>query len=312
MTPNVPYDLVHNIPALIERFLEAMVAERGASENTIVSYRHDLEALQQHLTTLSATEINEAVCSSFLRGSPSLSSPTLARRFSALNQFFTFLMSEQIITENPLGSLDRPKAARRLPGVLTLEEVLRLIEAAQRLPGQDGLRAVAILELFYASGLRVSELVSLPRNALILHKGLMVRGKGQKDRFVPLHKEAQDAVMRYEATLPPLSLVTSKISTPWLFPSRKNPGCHITRRRCGQILKSLAIEAQIPPEKVHPHALRHAFATHLLEGGVNLVILQKLLGHSNIATTEIYTHVSSAHTRKALESAHPLTPSEKR
>jgi integrase/recombinase XerD len=287
---------------LIESFLEMMTAERGAARNTILSYTRDLEEAAAFLKRRKATfetagrDALEAYAASL--GKAGLSPRTVARRLSSLRQFFHFLYTENIRADNPATLLDSPRQPGRLPKSLTADNVTALIAAARA--GGD-VRLIAMLELLYASGLRVSELVTLPARALE-RKGaqsfafLTVRGKGGKERMVPLHDAAVDALMGYMAVRP---------ESKWLFPSRGKEG-HITRQRFGQMLKDLAIEAGLDPENISPHTLRHSFASHLLAGGADLRVIQELLGHADISTTQIYTHVEQERLTKLVTRHHPL------
>lgn len=299
---------------LIETFLDMMGAERGASRNTLAAYARDLadchaslvrhgsntvscgsEDLRRHLSSLADA---------------GLSGSSQARKLSALRQFFGFLYREGIRPDDPSAALDSPKRGRPLPKILSRDDVGRLIDAARRRAEKnaEGERLICIVEMLYASGLRISELVGLPLSATKSRNDvLFVKGKGGKERLVPLNDEAQDAIREYlsvrETFLP--QGAARKAAERFLFPSRAADG-HLTRRRCHQMLKELAAEAGIDPAKLSPHVLRHAFATHLLEGGADLRSVQAMLGHADIATTQIYTHVADERLRKTLETAHPL------
>ena len=316
----LPRDGAH----LIENFLGMMSAERGASANTLAAYRRDLLDFGASLArsrmdfrSASAAEVKRYLASLSAR-----SAATQARRLSTLRQFYSFLYAEGIRADDPTSTVDAPKRQRPLPKVLTEQDVRSLIEAARisakRKRGTGGdkanaeaLRLVAIVELLYASGLRVSELVTLLASAARSRNGfLLVRGKGQKERLAPLNKSAREAMTRYlgvHAAFLPKGAKDSK----YLFPSRGAEG-HLTRRRCHQMLKELAIKANIDPQKISPHVLRHAFATHLVEGGADLRSVQTLLGHADISTTQIYTHVAADRLRAVVESAHPLAKVRRR
>jgi integrase/recombinase XerD len=293
---------------LIEAFLDMMSAERGASHNTIAAYRRDLldfcatgdakrtarDDVKQYLAALAASGI-----------SPS----SQARKLSALRQFFGFLYAEGIRKDDPTAAIDAPKRARSLPKVLSRDDVDALIEAARQVEDADGLRLACIVEMLYAAGLRVTELVGLPLAAVRGKNGfLLIRGKGNKERLAPLGPSARVAVDAYLAVrddfLP--AGVRRHAAERFLFPSRSAEG-FLTRRRCHQMLKALALKANIDPEKLSPHVLRHAFATHLVEGGADLRSVQTLLGHADIATTQIYTHVAGDRLTSVMESAHPLS-----
>ena len=291
-------------------FLELLSTERGFSPLSLQAYARDVRTFIETLPAPTLQHVTQDSCLAYLDRvyAQKLSDQTVGRRLSALNQFFGFLVANGDVPDNPLRLVDRPRLRRRLPDPLTREEVLALMDAAQGLE-QDLLEAgkgpsvnlSLILELFYATGMRVSELVRLQEGDYLPHKGLMVRGKGGKDRFVPLTPQAHAQLSQYieaRAQLPfgrPL----------WLFPG-KPPTKPMTRQRCATLLKTLAGLAGVEGPRVYPHALRHAFATHLLEGGADLMSVQRLLGHADIATTEIYTHVTDQRVRSALEAAHPL------
>ncbi len=292
------------MPDVIEPFLEMLSAERGAALNTLASYRRDLEDVRAHLPGPLETA-DAAAISAYLQGlgARGLAASTAARRLSALRQFYRFLLAEGIRPDDPTAQLDHPRQARRLPSVLSPEEVRRLIDAIASADRPHGLRLLAMMELLYATGLRVSELLRLPVDAVREEQPvILVRGKGGKERLVPLSEPAIAAVAAYRD-------VRSHFLTPggeaWLFPSRSSAG-HLTRQRLQQLLKDLAERAGVDPRKVSAHKLRHAFASHLLEGGADLRVLQKMLGHADIATTQIYTHVRAERLKQTVEAHHPL------
>jgi integrase/recombinase XerD len=284
---------------LIDRFLEMLAAEAGAARNTLMAYRTDLEGASAHLGgRLGAAD---AAALQDLSGEwLSLARSTVARKASALRRFFGFLAEEGLRADDPSAALPRPGAARSLPKVLSHADVDGLFAAIEsrlevvRSPGN--LRLSALFELLYGSGLRATELVSLPRNAMRGDQPfLILKGKGGRERLVPLSDRARTAAADYAATLPPGGV--------WLFPSGKK---HLSRVRLYQLVRELAGEAGIAPERISPHVLRHAFATHLLEGGADLRALQTMLGHADIATTQIYTHVDSRRLVELVNARHPL------
>ena len=298
----------------IEAFLDMMSAERGASINTLAAYRRDLvdfhgwlagrgkdakraarDDVRQYLAGLSAAGI---------------AGSSQARRLSALRQFFGFLYADGVRADDPTVAIDAPKRGRPLPKVLTREDLDLLSQAAVRraAEGEDGVRLNCIIELLYGSGLRVSELATLPLAAVRNRDGvLLVKGKGGKERLVPLSHQARSAIADYlvvrDRFLPRGE--RRRHAERFLFPSR-SAECHLTRRRMHQILKALALEAGLDPEKLSPHVLRHAFATHLVEGGADLRSVQAMLGHADIATTQIYTHVARDRLAATVAAAHPL------
>jgi len=292
----------------LEGFLEMLLAERGVSKNTFDSYHRDLRDLARFLNKQGVT-IHRAA-SSNLRAylgaieKAGLSSRTAARRLSTLRQFYRFLYAEGIRLDDPSSALDSPKLGRRLPKYLTEQEVKKLLKATRVKTGAKGLRMQALLEILYATGLRVSELVALPLSAITRDKRfLVVRGKGDKERMVPLGKPAVAALEAYRETRKFFSGDVGE--SKWVFPSRGQTG-HLTRQRFLQILKELALEAGIDPARVSPHVFRHAFASHLLAHGADLRSVQQMLGHADIATTQIYTHVLRERLRRLVDTHHPL------
>lgn len=295
---------------LLERFLEMMAGERGAAANTLAAYRRDLrdlsaalEARGVGLLTAGAPDLR-----AYLRriDEAGLTPRTAARRLSSARQFYGFLFSEGMRADDPTEPLDAPRQGRPLPKVLTEDEVERLLDAARAVEGPRGARLVALLEVLYASGLRVSELVSLPLSAAKRDpRLLLVRGKGGRERMVPLGQPAREALTAY---LPQRRhfLLPGGPDKGWLFPSRRARGGHLTRSRFGQLLKALALEAGLEPSKVSPHVLRHAFATHLLGHGADLRTVQQMLGHADVSTTQIYTHVLNERLKSLVSKHHPL------
>jgi integrase/recombinase XerD len=296
--------------ALIESFLDMMSAERGASVNTIAAYRRDL---LDFLSGANARYATRDDLKKYLAGlaKSGIAGSSQARKLSAIRQFFGFLYTEGIRKDDPTSAIDAPKRQRPLPKVLTRDDVNALIEAAQREAQRspDGVRLLCIVEMLYAAGLRVSELAGLPLAAVRDRSGfLLVRGKGSKERLAPLNPGARAAIRAYLAVrdrfLP--AAPRRKDAERFLFPSRSAEG-YLTRRRCHQMLKDLALKANIDPGKLSPHVLRHAFATHLVEGGADLRSVQTLLGHADIGTTQIYTHVARDRLTSVMEAAHPLS-----
>ncbi|MDP3783158.1 MAG: tyrosine recombinase [Sphingopyxis sp.] len=286
--------------AAIDRFLEMMAAERGAARNTLAAYRRDLEQAAEWIKGPLA-DADVAALRRLMADYQSLAASSAARKLSALRQFFAFLLDEGDRADNPALDIARPTTRRPLPRILTHEHVERLFaqaeeDAAGEAPPARAVRMLLLLELLYGSGLRASELVALPRRAIAGEREyLIVRGKGDKERLVPLSDRARGALDRWVPLLADGSL--------WLFPSGKS---HVSRVRLFQMLRDLAGRAGIDPIAVSPHVLRHAFATHLLEGGADLRALQLMLGHADIATTEIYTHVDSRRLVELVNRRHPL------
>jgi integrase/recombinase XerD len=289
-------------------FHEMLMAERNASANTIEAYRRDLkdaaEAVRQRGDLADASvELLRGYVESL--GRQKLKPATAARRLSALRQYFKFLVTEGLRADDPTAALDSPKRGRPLPKVLSETEVAAMIDGVAREDKAAALRLGALMELIYGSGLRVSELVGLPLAAAKRDQPfLVVRGKGAKERLVPLGDAARHALGAYIAVRDKF-LPRSVKASPWLFPSSGGSG-HLTRQRLGQLMKDAAVKAGIDPARVSPHVLRHAFATHLLDRGADLRALQKMLGHADIATTQIYTHVATGRLAALVAEAHPL------
>lgn len=300
--------------ALIESFLDMMSAERGASANTLAAYRRDLVDFCGWLagrgSGVKAAGRDEVRLYLQALSASGTAWSSQARKLSTLRQFFGFLYTDGIRSDDPTVAVDAPKRGRPLPKTLTREDVEALIEAAaaQAQKSEEGVRLACLIEMLYASGLRVSELATLPLAAVKNRDGvLLVKGKGGKERLAPLNPAARAAIARWltvrENFLPKGE--ARKAAERYLFPSR-GAEPHLTRRRVHQLLKDLAVQAGIDPDKLSPHVLRHAFATHLVEGGADLRSVQTLLGHSDIATTQIYTHVACDRLAATVAAAHPL------
>ncbi|MGX7952282.1 tyrosine recombinase [Tsuneonella sp. HG249] len=283
--------------AAVDEFLAMLAAERGAAVNTLAAYRRDLEQAEVAVGDLATSDAKALGRLSVIWAA--LAPSSVARKSSALRQFYGFLFDEGLRDDDPSGALPQPAARRPLPKILSHEEIRALFsqaedETASNRP--ESVRMLALIEMLYGSGLRATELVSLPRSAVPRDAPLVtVMGKGGQARMVPISGRARTALSRWLAARP---------DGRYLFPSRG--GAHITRVRLFQLIKGLAARAGIAPERVSPHVLRHAFATHLLEGGADLRVLQTLLGHADIATTQIYTHVESARLVALVNERHPL------
>jgi integrase/recombinase XerD len=292
----------------VEAFLEMLAAERGAARLTLTAYRNDLADAARFLArdkkTLEAAETDDLRRYFAALARARMTPRTAARRLSALRQFYRFLVLESVRRDDPTAAIDPPRRGRPLPKILAEDETRRLLDAARRRNGPDGKRLVAMAELLYGAGLRVSELVGLPLAAARRDpRFLIVRGKGAKERLVPLGDVARAALADYLAVRG--HFLEANREAPHLFPSRGRAG-HLTERRCAQLLKGLAPEAGLDPRRLSPHVLRHAFASHLLDHGADLRSVQAMLGHADIATTQIYTHVESARLKRLVEAHHPL------
>ncbi len=288
-----------------EAFLEMMAAERGASVNTIAAYARDLEGFAA-FTTGRGQGVEAAttdIVRDYLRGlaRAGLAPATTARKLSVLRGFFGFLLAEGTRRDDPSATIDGVRLARRLPGTLSEDDVERILAAARDREGPEGRRLSALVEILYATGLRVSELVALPLAALSRDRRvLVVRGKGGKERMVPLGAPARRAIERHLADRD-----GGGEPSRFLFPGRAGPG-HLGRSRFARLLKELAVDAGIDPGRVSPHVLRHAFATHLVDHGADLRSVQQMLGHADISTTQIYTHVAARRLKALVAERHPL------
>ncbi len=307
--------------ALAEGFLDALAAERGAAKNTLESYRRDLAVYADFLNERGRTpleagddDIRALQAAGTRQG---LSPATVARRLSAIRQFHKHLFVEGLRGDDPSVSLEGPRRRRPLPKTLSVAEVDRLIATARE--GLDdperplrarltAARMACLIELLYASGLRVSELIALPRSTARTKAALIpIRGKGDKDRLAPLSGPARAAMTRYQALLAEVSPALA--TSPWLFPSDGESG-HLTRQAFARDLKGVAAAAGLKAERVSPHVLRHAFASHLLQNGADLRVVQDLLGHADISTTQIYTHVLDERAKAMVRDLHPLADPE--
>ncbi len=298
----------------LDAFLEMIIAERGAAKNTVEAYRRDLTRYSAHLAQSGrdALTAQSDDIRSFLAGlaDQGLAARSAARQLSAIKQFHRFLYADGIRADDPTVTVDAPRARAALPKYLSETEVEALLAAAHETPGKEGVRLTCLLELLYATGMRVSELVTLPATVGLRDAPVLIlRGKGDKERLVPIGLPAREALADYHdcranflAWDPGRKVV---IESPYLFPSRGKEG-HLTRQRFGQALKDLAIAAGLDPKRVSPHVLRHAFASHLLANGADLRTVQQLLGHADISTTQIYTHVLDARLKALVADAHPL------
>ena len=303
----------------LDAFLDMQASERGASRNTLDAYRRDLtdfldviERRQQALADVRPSDVTSHLRDLDDQG---LSPASRSRKLSALRQLFKFLVAEEQIAEDPTHGLSAPRKAASLPKILSVAEVDCLLTTAKArtsgVAGRDLVRALrlhALLELLYATGMRVSELVTLPRSVLAGDERVFtIVGKGGRERLVPLNTPARAALARYLGVgQDPADGVAPMLKTKWLFPSRGAEG-HLTRQAFALELKELSLAAGIEPERVSPHVLRHAFASHLLDRGADLRAVQQLLGHADISTTQIYTHVLEERLRRLVLDHHPLS-----
>ena len=302
----------------IALFLDMLATERGAASNTLTAYRRDLELFRSFIAAQKATilDAKPADVRAYMQheAEQGLSPASRARRLSSVRQLYKFLEAEGVIDDSPASGTQSPKSQRSLPKTMSVDEVDCLLnfarDATEGLKGRPLVRAVrfhCLLELLYATGMRVSELVSLPRSVLAGdERTLLIKGKGGRERIVPLNTSARTALLRYlNLGQDPAEGVAPMIATRWLFPSTSAQG-HLTRQRFAQDLKAAAIDAGLDPARVSPHVLRHAFASHLLDRGADLRAVQQLLGHADISTTEIYTHVLEERLKRLVQDHHPL------
>lgn len=298
---------------LIDRFIETLLSERNASGNTVEAYRRDLDEFRRFIAKPAIDVIQE----DFYKFREYLESlgrtpSTVARKIVALRQFFQFLFEDELIPHDPARHIAVPKAPRPLPRSLSKEDVFRLLQGITNDSTPQGRRRWLLFELLYGTGIRATELVtlrldqiSLDRTTHTIRPYLLIAGKGGKERMVPMHDTCLLALKAYLEVRRAFGGSSGAESSPWLFPSTGQAG-HLTRQRLAQLLKETGAEAGLPPEHLSPHVLRHAFATHLLESGANIMVIQKLLGHTDISTTQIYTHVQTRHLADLLQNHHPL------
>ena len=303
----------------LDDFLNMMQAERSASRHTLAAYRRDISQLYRYLEDrqFSVSSVPQVALEVYLRqltGKRHLAASTCARKLSGIRHFFRFLVSENIRDDNPATYIDSPRQEKHLPNTISQEEVEILLTCSAEDESSEGKRLHTLLHILYASGLRVTELVSLKLTSIQITEGedgpvahLLIRGKGNKERLVPMHEGAIRALYTYLRVR--AEFEQGDDETHWLFPSHSKSG-HLTRQRFGQILKSLALKAGLDPAKIHPHALRHSFASHMLAGGADLRVVQELLGHADISTTQIYTHVLKEHLQELVETHHPLADAD--
>ena len=300
----------------LEYFLEMLVAERGATKNTMLSYKKDIEDLYCYLTELDVglKDVTHDILVNFIAelSKKKLGAKTISRKISTYRQFFSFLISDRFINYNPASNLVMPKKPQSLPKALSVHILNKLIEVSMSDGSKEGVRSHAMLEILYSTGMRISELVTLEMKSLESFSDetdtnfLIIKGKGNKERVVILNQIASAALKKYLEKRS--NFLRHGMKSNWLFPSYTKDGktIHITRQRFGQILKGLAKLAGIDANLISPHKIRHSFATHLLENGANLRVVQELLGHSDISSTQIYTKISDIKAKKVLLSKHPL------
>lgn len=291
----------------IDNFLQMMAAEKGAAPNSVAAYDSDLHQFIEFGPFIEADSLSKENIESFLQDlhNRGLAPKTIARKLSAIKEFCKFLYSEKIIINNPAQNILTPKQQKPLPKFLTVDEIKTIVAAANDSDDYRIQRIAVMIELMYATGLRVSELVALPNNAINYGKNIVtVFGKGSKERLVPLAEHTAKTLQKYKDLR--RQFIKKNGESPWLFPSLLSTDGYLTRDAFFKDLKKLAANCGISPSRVSPHVLRHSFATHLLNNEADLRSVQKMLGHENITTTEIYTHITSQNLMKNVCSKHPL------
>ena len=296
--------------SVIENFLESLVSEKGLSKNTIASYKNDInQFLEKYPSNKKIKKVNlkkRVENYIFLLSDLGFERSTILRKLSSLGHFFDFLVNEKILDENPFLQISTPKKNYKLPVFLTNKQVDKLLEVAEADKSLKGIRFLTMIKILYATGIRVSELVQLKLSALYEKENfIFIIGKGNKERLVPVDQNTLVTIKKY--LLRRQEFIKDKNDDKWLFPSRKSNKGHITRQRFNQLLKIICKKASIDEKYVSPHKLRHAFASHLLANGIDLRSLQMMLGHSDISTTQIYTHVLNDRLKKTVEDNHPLS-----
>ena len=298
---------------ILENFLEVLASEKGLAVNTRISYKNDilqflvfLEKNKKKINEITPIDIEKFTSKFTTQG---LEKSTISRKMSALSHFFIFLLEENIIKSNPIHELDLPKQIKKLPKILSVDQVEKLIKSSCEDQSINGIRLNTMIEILYATGIRVSELVEMKLSATYAEKNfLLVQGKGNKERLVPISENTEDKIKDYLKIRN--EFINNDTESKWLFPSKQSSKGHITRQRFNQLLQTLCERVNLNNIKISPHKLRHAFATHLLANGVDLRSLQQMLGHADISTTQIYTHVLKDRLKKLVSDNHPLSKIE--
>ena len=298
---------------ILENFLEVLASEKGLAVNTRISYKNDilqflvfLEKNKKKISEITPIDIEKFTSKFTTQG---LEKSTISRKMSALSHFFIFLLEENIIKSNPIHELDLPKQIKKLPKILSVDQVEKLINSSREDQSVNGIRLNTMIEILYATGIRVSELVEMKLSATYAEKNfLLIQGKGNKERLVPISKNTEDRIKDYLKIRN--EFINNDTESKWLFPSKQSSKGHITRQRFNQLLQTLCERVNLNNIRISPHKLRHAFATHLLANGVDLRSLQQMLGHADISTTQIYTHVLKDRLKKLVSDNHPLSKIE--
>jgi len=302
-----------NNQLILENFLEVLASEKGLAVNTRISYKNDilqflvfLEKNKKKINEIKPFDIEKFISKFTTQG---LEKSTISRKMSALSHFFIFLLEENIIKSNPIHELDLPKQIKKLPKILSVDQVEKLIKSSREDQSVNGIRLNTMIEILYATGIRVSELVEMKLSATYAEKNfLLIQGKGNKERLVPISENTEDKIKDYLKIRN--EFINNDTESKWLFPSKQSSKGHITRQRFNQLLQTLCERVNLNNIRISPHKLRHAFATHLLTNGVDLRSLQQMLGHADISTTQIYTHVLKDRLKKLVSDNHPLSKIE--
>lgn len=302
-----------NNQLILENFLEVLASEKGLAVNTRISYKNDilqflvfLEKNKKKINEITPIDIEKIISKFTTQG---LEKSTISRKMSALSHFFIFLLEENIIKSNPIHELDLPKQIKKLPKILSVDQVEKLIKSSREDQSVNGIRLNTMIEILYATGIRVSELVEMKLSATYAEKNfLLIQGKGNKERLVPISENTEDKIKDYLKIRN--EFINNDTESKWLFPSKQSSKGHITRQRFNQLLQTLCERVNLNNIRISPHKLRHAFATHLLANGVDLRSLQQMLGHADISTTQIYTHVLKDRLKKLVSDNHPLSKIE--
>jgi|TARA_E500000331_G_scaffold201866_1_gene193805 integrase/recombinase XerD len=302
-----------NNQLILENFLEVLASEKGLAVNTRISYKNDilqflvfLEKNKKKINEITPIDIEKFTSKFTTQG---LEKSTISRKMSALSHFFIFLLEENIIKSNPIHELDLPKQIKKLPKILSVDQVEKLIKSSREDQSVNGIRLNTMIEILYATGIRISELVEMKLSATYAEKNfLLIQGKGNKERLVPISENTEDKIKDYLKIRN--EFINNDTDSKWLFPSKQSSKGHITRQRFNQLLQTLCERVNLNNIRISPHKLRHAFATHLLANGVDLRSLQQMLGHADISTTQIYTHVLKDRLKKLVSDNHPLSKIE--
>ena len=298
---------------ILDNFIEVLASEKGLAVNTRISYRNDILQLlnylkknEKNLRNINSNDIEKFISKFKKQGFEKV---TISRKVSALSHFFIFLEEENISNKNPINELDLPKQVKKLPQILSIEQVDKLINLSREDRSVNGVRLNTMIEILYATGIRISELVEMKLSATVSEKNfLLIQGKGNKERLVPISENTEKNIKKYLEIRN--SFLLKDKESKWLFPSKQSSRGHITRQRLNQLLQDLSAKAELSNIRISPHKLRHAFATHLLANGADLRSLQQMLGHADISTTQIYTHVLKDRLKKLVSDNHPLSKIE--